>query len=122
MMLKVILTRRQVCIFLSEVESHCVNSLVLKYRIDFIKAGRYCEWAHKTVDQSSTTPTFEEYTKTLRLICDEGQPAYMNWTVASDTPDLVYYQVLSLTSYNFWFLKCSSTNILICFSATLIII
>ncbi|KAK6622254.1 hypothetical protein RUM44_002061 [Polyplax serrata] len=55
-------------------------------------AGRYCEWGHKTVDQSATIPTFQEYLKTLRLMCDEGQPAYLNWTVAPETPDLVYYQ------------------------------
>lgn len=30
-------------------------------------------------------------------MCDEGQPAYLNWTVAPETPDLVYYQVLKQT-------------------------
>jgi len=56
-------------------------------------AGRYCEWAHKTVDRSAEIETFEEYLSTLRLVCDEGEPAYLNWTVAPETPDLVYYQV-----------------------------
>ncbi|KAK7794155.1 hypothetical protein R5R35_005362 [Gryllus longicercus] len=55
-------------------------------------AGRYCEWVHKTVDQSLKIESFNEYLSTLRLVCDEGEPAYLNWTVAPETPDLVYYQ------------------------------
>lgn len=55
-------------------------------------AGRYCEWVHKTVDQSLKIESFNEYLTTLRLVCDEGEPAYLNWTVAPETPDLVYYQ------------------------------
>ncbi|XP_045780511.1 protein Skeletor, isoforms B/C isoform X2 [Maniola jurtina] len=54
--------------------------------------GRYCEWVHKTVDQSATSKTFEDYMKTLKLECSEGEPAVLNWTVAHETPDLVYYQ------------------------------
>jgi hypothetical protein len=38
--------------------------------------------------------TFNEYFTTLRLVCDDGEPAYLNWTVAPETPDLVYYQVM----------------------------
>lgn len=56
-------------------------------------AGRYCEWAHKTIDQSLESETFEDYFKTLRLQCGEGEPAYLNWTVSQETPDLLYYQV-----------------------------
>ncbi|XP_054266957.1 protein Skeletor, isoforms B/C isoform X2 [Macrosteles quadrilineatus] len=55
-------------------------------------AGRYCEWAHKTVDKSLETPTFAEFFQTLRLMCDDGDPAYLNWTVAEETPNLLYYQ------------------------------
>ncbi|XP_050068770.1 protein Skeletor, isoforms B/C-like isoform X2 [Anopheles maculipalpis] len=57
-------------------------------------AGRYCEWKHKTIDRSADIATFEEYKKTLHLSCDDptGQPAYLNWTVIDETPDLVYYQ------------------------------
>uniref|UniRef100_A0A182T1B8 At5g54830-like domain-containing protein n=1 Tax=Anopheles maculatus TaxID=74869 RepID=A0A182T1B8_9DIPT len=57
-------------------------------------AGRYCEWKHNTIDRSAEIATFEEYKKTLHLSCDEpyGQPAYLNWTVVEETPDLVYYQ------------------------------
>ncbi|XP_043267996.1 protein Skeletor, isoforms B/C [Venturia canescens] len=55
-------------------------------------AGRYCEWVHKTVDMSSQSATFEEYFQTLRLDCAQGEPAKLVWTVAEDTPDLVYYQ------------------------------
>ncbi|XP_055525662.1 protein Skeletor, isoforms B/C isoform X1 [Wyeomyia smithii] len=59
-----------------------------------IAAGRYCEWKHRTVDKSEEIETFEEYKKTLYLSCDDpdGQPAFLNWTVTDDTPDLVYYQ------------------------------
>ncbi|XP_026669797.1 protein Skeletor, isoforms B/C isoform X2 [Ceratina calcarata] len=55
-------------------------------------AGRYCEWVHKTVDMSADMETFENYFETLRLECDKGEPAKLVWTVAEDTPDLVYYQ------------------------------
>lgn len=55
--------------------------------------GRYCEWKHKTIDRSADTETFEEYMKTLELVCEPGEAAVLNWTVAADTPDLVYYQV-----------------------------
>lgn len=58
-----------------------------------ITAGRYCEWQHLTVDKSEFIETFDEYKKTLRLQCDAGDAAVLNWTVAADTPDLVYYQV-----------------------------
>jgi hypothetical protein len=58
-----------------------------------IAAGRYCEWAHTTVDRSSEFETFDDFFKTLKLQCDAGEPAYLNWTVAMETPDLVYYQV-----------------------------
>ncbi|CAG7815899.1 unnamed protein product [Allacma fusca] len=55
-------------------------------------AGRYCEWQHKTVDKSTESKTFEEYMKTLRLECDDGEPKTLTWTVDINTPDLVYYQ------------------------------
>lgn len=58
-----------------------------------ISAGRYCEWTHKTVDKSADYEEFNEYVKTLQLECESGEPAYLNWTVKMDTPDLVYYQV-----------------------------
>ncbi|CAG4973312.1 unnamed protein product [Colias eurytheme] len=54
--------------------------------------GRYCEWTHKTTDQSAVSETFEEYMQTLQLECNEGEPAVLEWTVAHETPDLVYYQ------------------------------
>ncbi|XP_043256942.1 protein Skeletor, isoforms B/C [Colletes gigas] len=55
-------------------------------------AGRSCQWVHKTVDMSADMETFEDFFETLRLECDEGEPAKLIWTVAEDTPDLVYYQ------------------------------
>lgn len=58
--------------------------------------GRYCEWAHKSIDKAAESATFEDYMKTLRLECDEGEPAYLNWSVPMDAPDLLYYQVTEL--------------------------
>ncbi|XP_012287850.1 protein Skeletor, isoforms B/C [Orussus abietinus] len=55
-------------------------------------AGRYCEWTHKTIDMSADSETFESFFETLRLECDQGEPAKLVWTVAQNTPDLVYYQ------------------------------
>lgn len=46
-----------------------------------------------TIDKSAETETFEEYKKTLRLVCEDGKPAILNWTVPLDAPDLLYYQV-----------------------------
>lgn len=56
-------------------------------------AGRYCEWEHNTIDQSKDIETFEEYMKTLHLVCEDGKPAVLNWTVPLNAPDLLYYQV-----------------------------
>lgn len=55
--------------------------------------GRYCEWAHKSIDKSAEKETFAEFFDTLRLECENGQPGYLNWTVPVDAPDLLYYQV-----------------------------
>lgn len=57
-------------------------------------AGRYCEWAHKGIDRAAEIEMFSEYLNTLRLECDEGSPAVLNWTVQMDAPDLLYYQVI----------------------------
>lgn len=56
-------------------------------------AGRYCEFAHKSIDRSAEFETFEQFFETLRLECEPGEPAYLNWTVPMDAPDLLYYQV-----------------------------
>lgn len=47
------------------------------------------------MDRSDEIAKFEDYMKTLYLACDEtdSPPVYLNWTVADDTPDMVYYQV-----------------------------
>ena len=59
--------------------------------------GRACEWEHKTVDKSSQSETFEQYMKTLKLVCDDAsQPGSLVWKVANDTPDTVYYQVRAI--------------------------
>ncbi|XP_058798025.1 protein Skeletor, isoforms B/C isoform X2 [Phymastichus coffea] len=55
-------------------------------------AGRYCEYVHKRTDQSEKSETFREYFDTLKLECEEGESATLEWHVETDTPDLVYYQ------------------------------
>ncbi|XP_021944452.1 protein Skeletor, isoforms B/C isoform X3 [Folsomia candida] len=55
-------------------------------------AGRYCEWEHKTVDKSATSETFQDFMKTLNLVCEDGRPSQLSWTVSMDAPDLLYYQ------------------------------
>lgn len=55
--------------------------------------GRYCEWAHKTVDKSENSETFSKFMETLTLQCAPGDPGYLNWTVPMDAPDMLYYQV-----------------------------
>jgi hypothetical protein len=37
--------------------------------------------------------TFQAFFDSLKLSCEEGNPDILNWTVAEETPDLVYYQV-----------------------------
>lgn len=66
--------------------------LLVKYFGSFV-AGRYCEWQINGTDKSNKIDSFEEYMKTLNLFCEDGDPAYLNWTVPLDAPDLLYYQV-----------------------------
>ena len=37
--------------------------------------------------------SFDQYTETLTLECDDGQPGTFTWTPDENTPDTVYYQV-----------------------------
>lgn len=55
--------------------------------------GRYCEWQHVTIDKSATIETLDDYKRTLRLECEDGEPGVLNWTVPMEAPDLLYYQV-----------------------------
>lgn len=61
-----------------------------------LAAGRYCEWEHKTIDKSKESVTYEDFMKTITLVCEEGPPAILNWTVPLNAPDTLYYQVLLL--------------------------
>uniref|UniRef100_A0A147BHR9 Protein to be involved in spindle matrix formation n=1 Tax=Ixodes ricinus TaxID=34613 RepID=A0A147BHR9_IXORI len=55
--------------------------------------GRYCEWEHKSIDQSNNVKTFEEFKKTLELKCEPNVKSGMfTWTPDEKTPDIVYYQ------------------------------
>lgn len=58
-----------------------------------ILAGRFCEWKFKSYDRSSEMETFNAFFDSLKLSCKSGDVAVLNWTVAEETPDLVYYQV-----------------------------
>lgn len=58
-----------------------------------VTAGRYCEWEHLTIDRSAEFEEFDDFKKTLRLVCEDGEPAILNWTVPIEAPDTLYYQV-----------------------------
>ncbi|XP_050532309.1 protein Skeletor, isoforms B/C-like [Daktulosphaira vitifoliae] len=58
-------------------------------------AGRYCEWKFKSYDRSSEMETFNAFFDSLKLSCEDGSAAELNWTVAQETPDIVYYQSYS---------------------------
>ncbi|XP_042862288.1 protein Skeletor, isoforms B/C-like [Penaeus japonicus] len=59
---------------------------------DATAAGGLCEWRHEGIDAWEDSITFEEYKETLYKDCDGDPPGSLVWTVAEDTPDLVYYQ------------------------------
>ncbi|KAM7298185.1 protein Skeletor, isoforms B/C-like [Ixodes scapularis] len=55
--------------------------------------GRYCEWEHKSVDQSDVVKTFSEFMTTLELQCEPNvKSGTFTWTPDEKTPDTVYYQ------------------------------
>ncbi|KAL4149249.1 hypothetical protein QTP88_003230 [Uroleucon formosanum] len=60
-------------------------------------AGRYCEFKFKSYDRSSEMETFNAFLDSLKLSCENGNVGLLNWTVAEETPDLVYYQSYSQT-------------------------
>lgn len=57
-------------------------------------AGRLCAWLYNTSEprQADEFVSFPKFRNTLRLQCDEGQPAALSWTPNDSTPDVVYYQ------------------------------
>merc|ERR1719266_553904 len=58
--------------------------------------GPVCEYQSiEGADKADQSSTFGEYLKTLKLACEENRKfsyGWVNWTVAENTPDLVYYQ------------------------------
>lgn len=57
-------------------------------------AGRLCSWIYNTSDarQADEFISFPKFRNTLRLQCDDGQPAILSWMPNESTPDVVYYQ------------------------------
>ena len=76
-------------------------SAISYYALHFsITAGRYCE--HIETDESGAVATncsssLEDYLNTLTVSCegDESEAAILTWTPDDNTPDLVYYQVIT---------------------------
>ena len=55
--------------------------------------GTLCQWKHIGQDMWQQSETFDTYRVSLYKSCEVGLPGSLVWTVAEDTPDLVYYQV-----------------------------
>lgn len=55
--------------------------------------GRLCEWVEDPAHPADAFSSFGAYQRTLKLHCEEGQPAIVQWTPDQSTPDTVYYQV-----------------------------
>lgn len=57
-------------------------------------AGRLCAWLYNTSEarQADEFASFPKFRNTLRLQCDDGQPAVLSWMPNDSTPDVVYYQ------------------------------
>ncbi|CAN8019567.1 unnamed protein product [Ixodes persulcatus] len=62
-------------------------------RLRFI-AGRLCAWKYNTSEprQADEFISFPKFRNSLRLQCDDGQPAILSWMPNESTPDVVYYQ------------------------------
>ncbi|KAJ8026045.1 Protein Skeletor, isoforms D/E [Holothuria leucospilota] len=57
----------------------------------FPEEGPLCEY--NGAEDPEDYDNFDDYFRTLTLTCvDEDKPGVLRWTVAEDTPDLVYYQ------------------------------
>lgn len=54
--------------------------------------GRLCEWVEDPNHPADSFTSFGAYQRTLKLHCEEGEPALLQWTPDNDTPDVVYYQ------------------------------
>lgn len=54
--------------------------------------GSLCLWKLIGQDMWQQSETFEIYKDSLYKECESGLPGSLTWTVAEDTPDLVYYQ------------------------------
>ncbi|XP_022663529.1 protein Skeletor, isoforms B/C-like isoform X2 [Varroa jacobsoni] len=56
--------------------------------------GRLCnyEYPFKRTELPDDFATFEDFATNLEIKCQEGRPAYLQWTPDQFTPDLVYYQ------------------------------
>lgn len=62
----------------------------------FSTVGSLCLWKLIGQDMWQQSETFEIYKDSLYKECESGLPGSLTWTVAEDTPDLVYYQASGL--------------------------
>lgn len=54
--------------------------------------GRLCQWTEDPDSPAELHSSFGAYQRTLKLVCEEGQPGILQWTPDENTPDTVYYQ------------------------------
>ncbi|XP_076651402.1 DM13 and DOMON_DOH domain-containing protein skeletor isoform X1 [Halictus rubicundus] len=55
--------------------------------------GRLCNWVpDQNQPPADEFSSFGAYQRTLTLVCERGEPGYVEWTPDENTPDTVYYQ------------------------------
>lgn len=54
--------------------------------------GRLCEWVEDPSQPADKFTSFGAYQRTLKLHCEEGEPAIMQFKPDVNTPDTIYYQ------------------------------
>lgn len=62
--------------------------------------GRLCEWVEDPSQPADKFTSFGAYQRTLKLHCEEGEPAIMQFKPDVNTPDTIYYQVCLIVLYH----------------------